>query len=76
MKQYRIAMCLTVDVDDGKHIVAPYYKVYEEEDGHDCNLLFDCDTMSEAKLCIEIAKKNPDWGVAEIMEALYAERCK
>jgi len=65
MKQYHIAMCLTVDVDDGKHIVEPYYKVYEENEFGSCWFICDCDTMLEAKMFIEVSEQYPDLDMVE-----------
>lgn len=55
IKGYRIGLCTSLDLDDGKHLCEPYYKVYVEYESGSVWFEQEFNTLDEAK---EYIKEN------------------
>lgn len=49
IKRYRIGLCTSLDLDDGKHLCEPYYKVYAEYESGSVWFEREFDTLDEAR---------------------------
>lgn len=49
---YRIGLCSTLDVEDGKHLSEPYFKVYVEYEGGSVWFEDEFNTLDEAETYI------------------------
>lgn len=49
---YRVGLRSTLDVEDGKHLSAPYYVVFAEYESGDVWAETECDTLDEAETYI------------------------
>lgn len=52
IKGYRIGLCSTLDVEDGKHLCEPFFKVYAEYESGDVWLEDEFSTLDEAETFI------------------------
>lgn len=52
IKGYRIGLCSTLDVEDGKHLCEPYFKVYAEYESGDVWFEDEFNTLDEAETFI------------------------
>ena len=58
IERYRIGLCTSLDLEDGKHLCEPYYKVYSE---YTCGSVWfeeEFSTLEEAKEYIRKETKN------------------